>query len=264
MSAQTHTEAHTMQPAPDRMARLPLRAELFLLAHNDDTGEPHLNEQSLAVGLAAAILLELCLSRQVTIGWAIDTLTQRWQPHPGMITIIDGRPAGDPLSDAALATVRHTRHMAHTQNQLRLWMRTFAGNDLYERVRANMVTVGVLHRASRRRALGLVKTDTYLAVHNSWSVRARGLIRGVMHGYQHPDRPGRELPDEQCVALCGLVNVLELAPFLYQPGMSDHQLRKTLRHIVHHHQQVTNDPTISGVITALDAGCGDLAVVAMQ
>lgn len=246
------------------MARLPLRAELFLLAHDDDTGEPHLNEQTLAVGLAGAILLELWLSRQVVIGWSQDTFTQRWQRQPGALTIATDQPTSDPLSEAALATIRHTTHGTPPPDHLRTWLRTFASTDLYERARANMVTVGVLRRSSRRRYGGLVKTDTYLPVHDSWAIRVRSQIRTIVHGYEHPDQPGREMPDYQCVALCGLLDVLELAPFLYQPAASDHQLRQMLRHIVRHHQQRTKDPTISHVITAVDAGRGDLAVAPMH
>lgn len=257
MTAQISTEAPTVHSrSPDRMARLPLRAELFLLAHDDDTGEPHLNEQSLAVGLAGAILLELWINRHVAIGWEINMRTQQWQQQPGTITIATNRGVGDPLSDAAIATIRHTAYGRGGHTHLRTWLRAFAGSDLYERVRANMVTVGVLQRSSRRRALGLVKTDAYLATHDSWAVRARGLIRSVMNG--------RDAPDEQCVALCGLLDVLELAPYLYHPGLSDHDVRRTLRHIVHHHARQHRDPAISEVVAAVDAGRGDLAIAAMS
>jgi hypothetical protein len=256
MTTHTHAEAPTVHTrSPDRMARLPLRAELFLLAHDDDTGEPHLNEQSLAVGLAGAILLELWASRHVAIGWDANPRTQQWQQRPGAITITQDRLTGDPLTDAAIATIRHTHHRGdHTH--LRTWLRAFAGSDLYERVRANMITVGVLQRSSRRRALGLVKTDAYLATHDSWAVRARAAIRSVMSG--------REPPDTQCTALCGLVDVLELAPYLYHPSLSNHDVHQMLRGIVHHHTQQHRDPTIRDIIAAVDAGRGDLAVAAMK
>jgi hypothetical protein len=258
VTARTVSEAPTVHGnSPKPMARLPLRAELFLLAHNDDTGEPRVNEQSLAVGLAGAVLLELWLAQRVEIGWAVNSLARQWQRHPGHLTLTNDDPVGDPLSDAALATIRHTHHLAHSQSQLKAWLRHFAAADLYQRVRANMVAVGVLRHASRRR-YGLVKTDTYLAVHDAWAVRARAHIGSVTNGYEHPQRPGREEPDEQCVALCGLVDVLELAPFLYHPAISDTRLRHLLRHIVHQH-----NPTIRDVIAAVDAGRGDLAVAAM-
>jgi hypothetical protein len=253
-------KARTVLPtAPDRLTRLPLHAELFLLGHDDDSGAPHVNEQSLAVGLAGAILLELWLARYVAIGWTFDIKQGRWLQRPGRLTLITEDLPGDPLSDAALAAVEHTRHLPRDHDQLRTWLRTFAATDLYERVRATMVTVGVLHRTSRRRYAGLVRTDTYTAVHQAFAVRTRAQIRSVVNGYTHPHREGRHLPDAQCVALCGLVDVLEVAPFLYVPDLSVGRLRDWLRHIVHQH-----DPTFRDVIAAVEASRGDLAVAAMR
>lgn len=260
MSTPTVDKARTVLPTtPDRMARLPLHAELFLLAHDDDTGEAHVNEQSLAVGLAGAILLELWLAHRIAIGWTMEVTTQRWAPQPGRLAIANEDPVGDPISDAAVAAIWHTRNTPRNQNQLRIWLRTFAATDLYERVRANMVTVGVLHRTSRRRYAGLVRTEAYTAVHHAFAVRARAQIRSAVTCYEHPHRAGRERPDEQCVALCGLVDVLELAPFLYLAAPATGQLQQWLRHIVGQH-----NPTIREVITAVDAGRGDLAVAAMR
>ncbi len=259
MTAHLVDKARTVQRyRPEPMARLPLRAELFLIAHNDDTGEPHVNEQSLAIGLAGAILLELWLSRHVAIGWTLDPATRQWRRQPGHITIMDTGPVGDPLSDAALAMIRQPRDTPSNLSQLKMWLREFAATDLYERVRANMVAVGVLHRSSRRR-YGLVRTDTYLATHHAWAVRARAFVRSAVRGYQQPAHPGREQPDEQCVCLCGLIDVLELTPFLYHPDTSITHLRSLLRRIVHQH-----NPTIGEVLAAVDAGRGDLAVAAMR
>ncbi|GLI03653.1 GOLPH3/VPS74 family protein [Phytohabitans aurantiacus] len=259
MSIPTVDEARTVHPTtPDRLARLPLRAELFLLAHDDDTGEPTINIQSLAVGLAGAILLELWLDQRVAIGWTYNPLRQGWVPNPGRITIANTDPAGDPLGAAAMAVIRQTDHTPPEQDQLRRWLRIFAATDLYERVRANMLTVGVLRRTSRRRLGGLVKTDAYLAVDTAWAVRARGQIRSILHGLAHPQHRHRERPDDQCAALSGLVHVLELAPFLYL-DLPNHQLNRLLRDLGERHNR-----TIHDVITAVDAGRGDLAVQAMR
>ena len=259
MSTPTLDKAGTMHPTtPDRLARLPLRAELFLLAHDDDTGEPHINEQSIAVGLAGAILLELWLDQRVAIGWTYDPMAQVWNSSPGRITTANDDPVGDPLGDAAMAAIRHTTYTPPNQSQLQRWLRIFATTNLYERVRANLVTVGLLRHTTRRRYCGLVKTDAYLAVDNAWAVRARAQIRSATHGIEHPNRPGREDPDDQCAALCGLVHVLELAPFLYA-GTSNTQLDRWLAYIGERHS-----PTVHDVAAAVDAGRGDLAVAAMR
>jgi Golgi phosphoprotein 3 (GPP34) len=105
MSTRTVDEARTVLPTtPERMARLPLHAELFLLAHDDDTGEPHINRRSLALGLAGAILLQLWLTQRVAIGWTYDMATRRWAPKPGRIALTTADPTGDPLSGGFAAT----------------------------------------------------------------------------------------------------------------------------------------------------------------
>jgi hypothetical protein len=246
--------------APDRMARLPLRAELYLIAHDDDSGEAYLNEQTLSVGLAGAILLELWLADRIAIGWTFDGLYQQWRQAPGAITITNERPLGDPLSDAALAAIDHTRFASG--GHLRGWMRTFASVDLYHRVQANMVAVGVLRRVSRRR-YGIVRSDSYVAVHDAWAIRVRAHLRSVLTGYENAAHPGREYPDGQCIALCGLADILELAPFLHHLSLTDSRVRQLMRHIVRQHRAEQRDGTIAEVVAAVDAGRGDLAVAAM-
>jgi hypothetical protein len=255
MSVHTAIEARSVHPsAPDRLARLPLRAELFLLAHDDDTGAPHINEQSLAVGLAGAVLLELWLAGRVVVGWTFNPRTGRWEQTPGRLTPYNTDPVGDPLADAAMAAIEQTQSRSH--NQLRMWLRGFAATDLYERVRANMVAVAVLRQSVRRRLL--VKSDVYTAADPAWAVRARGQLRAVVHRFEHPHRLGGEAPDDQCAGLCGLAHVLELAPFLYL-DLPNPRLRHWLGHVAANH-----NPTIGEVIAAVDAGRGDLAVAAMR
>src|SRR5512142_2357999 len=195
---------------PEPMARLPLRAELFLLAHDDDTGHPHLHPTQLAIGLAGAMLLELWLARRVAIGWVHDPIRGQWIRQPSWLTITDDTPMPDPLTNAALAEATHTRRTATGHDQVRLWLRRFTVTDLYDRVRANMIAAGVLERATRRR-FGLVKTDTYLAVHDAWAIRARAMVRDAVFAATHPGPHGYRRPDSQCAALCGLLGVLGLA-----------------------------------------------------
>jgi hypothetical protein len=247
-------------PTPQPMARLPLHAELYLLAHNDDTGELHINEQSLTIGLAGAILLDLWLAGHIEIGWTFNEWTQQWKPEPGRLTRIKTEPVGDPLTDAALAAVEQTGRMGLRGDQTRAWLRGFAASGLYERVRANLITVGLLQRTRRHRFAGLVKTETYLAVHDAFAVRARARVRNAVTFHERQSAYQHEAPDDQCVALCGLVAVLELAEYLYVSGLSIGRLAEWLRYAVEQHKK----PTISTVITAVDAGRGDLAVAAMR
>src|SRR5512142_2910458 len=195
---------------PEPMARLPLRAELFLLAHDDDTGQPHLHPAQLTIGLAGAMLLELWLAKRIAIGFVYDPMTRRWIRQAGWLTVADESPMPDPLTNAALADAAHSRRTGAGQDQVRLWLRRFTVTDLYDRVRANMIAAGVLERATRRR-FGLVKTDTYLAVHDAWAIRARAMVRDAVFAATHPGPHGYRRPDSQCAALCGLLGVLGLA-----------------------------------------------------
>jgi hypothetical protein len=236
--------------APDRLARLPLRAELYLVAHDDDRGSPHVHPRTLAVGLAGAILLDLWLARRVYPGWRFDAGAGRWILRPGQLAVIDPTGLGDPLADAALAGVRHTFRASPAGHQVRDWLRGFAATDLYERVRADMVAAGMLRRATRRR-YGLARTDCYLAADAAWAVRVRARIRSAA-GRAGPG------PDQQCAALCGLVDVLELVPCLYAPDLTAETFRPWLDDLLQ-----GRDPAIAEVVTAVDAGRGDLAVTAM-
>jgi hypothetical protein len=118
----------------------------------------------------------------------------------------------------------------------------------------------VLHRSSRRRFGGLVKTETYLAVHDAFAVRARAQVRNAVAFHERQTAYQREAPDDQCVALCGLIAVLELAEYLYLSNLSAKRLAEWLHYVVEQHKK----PTIRTVITAVDAGRGDLAVAAMR
>jgi hypothetical protein len=243
---------------PDRLARLPLRAELYLVAHDDDRGGPHVHPQTLAVGLAGAILLELWLAGRVFPGWRFDAHAGQWRPWPGHLAVADPAGIGDPLADAALAAVRHTHRGSPPDHQLRDWLRHFAATDVYERVRANMVAAGMLRRGSRRR-YGLARTECYLVVDPAWAVRARARLRAAAGWHADPYRLPSQEPDRQCVALCGLVDVLELVPFLYAPDVTAPGFRNWLGPLLHRH-----DRAVREVIGAVDAGRGDLAVSAMR
>jgi hypothetical protein len=73
----------------DPRMRLPLRAELFLIAHSDETGRNHLSRQALNLGLAGAVLLELWLTGRIQIGKQYHIRNGRYVHDTGRITIVD-------------------------------------------------------------------------------------------------------------------------------------------------------------------------------
>ncbi|MCA2216289.1 GOLPH3/VPS74 family protein [Jidongwangia harbinensis] len=244
----------------DPRAVLPLHAELYLLAHDDDTGTLLINEQALALGLAGALLLELSHKGHVAIGYIYHSARRQWQTQPGRLTVYRPGPTANPPLDAALAAVTRTVREDRSDDQLRTWLRSFATPDLYERVRAALIAVGLIQRTERRRLGGLVRTETHLPVHYGYAVRARAHIRDAVTHHRQPRRNRHAAPDDECAALCGLIAALELAEFLYDGSLSTTELIQQLWHIVTTHE----NPAIAAVVQAVDAGRGDLAVAAMR
>jgi hypothetical protein len=258
-----YVTADEARPVPttirlDPRAALPLHAELYLLAHDDDTGERLINQQSLAIGLAGALLLELSLEGHVAVGYVYNEFSRVWERQPGRLTVCRPGPAGSMPLDDALTAVERTVRTQLSGDQLRAWLRSFAATDLYERVRAALVAVGLLQRTQRRRLGGLVKTEMHLPIHYGYAVRARAHVQDAVTFHQQRGPHRYAAPDDQCVALCGLIGALELAEFLYD-AMPTRELTEWLRYVVTAHE----NPTIAAVVQAVDAGRGDLAVAAM-
>ncbi|MBM7078065.1 GOLPH3/VPS74 family protein [Micromonospora humida] len=213
---------------------LPLRDELYLLAHNDDTGQPHIHRQALALGLAGAVLIDLVLAGRTIL----DN-----DDHPAgeqRVKIHIDRPVGDLIADTALTSLRHARPAP----PLRHWLRGFA-DDLYERTRAGLHAAGILRHTSRRRLAGLIRADTYLPTQTRWPVIARARLRYLADG--------REQPDNHTAALAGLVVALHLTPHLFLPDNTT-VVTAHLRAIAHQHLRPVRDIT-----AAVDAAVGDLA-----
>ena len=243
---------------PRHRAELPLHAELYLLAHDDDTGERHINEQALAIGLAGALLVELVLSENIVVGWVFDDYDHQWHERPGQLFIARHGPTGSPLLDAALAAINRIVYAQPRGEHLRIWMQSFAANDLYERVHAAMVTAGVIRRTIRRRYGGLVKTETYLPVEVAYPTRVRTRVRDAIVFHEPSKYRPPAAPDDDSVALCGLTLALELTEFLYR-NQPNREINDWLQVVVDRH----GNDAISAIIRAVDAGRGDVAVAAM-
>jgi hypothetical protein len=202
---------------------LPLRDELYLLAHDYDTGSPKVHTASLGAGLAGAALIDLLLHQRVSL------LDER-------IQVRDIATRNDSIADAAMAAIRTGPVLPYVGP----WLRQFGEADLYERIRANLLAVGILRRQPRR-----MRADVYPPVDTVWSVRVQGYIRSVLYGYDQPDA--------QCAALCGLTDALGLHDCL--------SLAEPVASIRHGLQVVAaaHMPAVRCVIAAVADVVGDLA-----
>jgi hypothetical protein len=194
-----------------------LRAELFLIAHEDETGRPHIDPAKLELALAVAILLELWLDNRILIGWRFSARHGTYQADPGLITICDTTATGDPLKDAALVMLWYTN-----APRVRDFIRDFAATGLYERVRGDMIATGLLRRTTRRRFFRRI--DSYTAVHDNHPVRARTKVRNLATS-EPGGYPGQDGPYPYSVALAALVTRVGLARYLASENVTWFQQR---------------------------------------
>jgi hypothetical protein len=162
--------------------------ELYLIAHHELTGRPHLAPRAVGLGLAGALLAELVLADAITI--EAGTVSSVW---PGQ--------AGDQLTAAVAAQIagEHTHPVA---DWLAFLARTAPGD-----VAARLADAGYLAPPPRRswRAARWVPVDPDCA----FAPVAR------LNAALDLSRPG----DGQVVALGGLAAACGLGPrlFLYLP-----------------------------------------------
>jgi hypothetical protein len=216
-----------------------LRSELFLIAHDDQTGRCHVTKDALAAGLAGAILFDLWLAGRVRIGWREDVRTGHYTHDPGLISVLSQAPTGDTMTDTALKML----WQAGGTIKVKDFVRQFAKTNLYERVRADMVAAGILHRADRRR-FGLFRVEAYQPTEKA-AVCARASVRDIPDRY----RRSREYPEPRMIALAGLVTALRLTRRLYTDPSRVTRLDQWLRGLIA--QQ--SDPTVGEVATAAAA-----------
>ncbi len=181
-------------PRHDEPERMPLRTDLFLISHCDDTGRPHLPKHAIAVGLAAAVLLELWCAGRVRLGW-------RGSPTHGTVTLVDASATGDHINDTA---IRLLWRMGGTVTTNR-FINDLANTDLYDQVRDHLTTTGIL-RAYTQRRFWFFKTEMRTPRSAVYPVKARARIRNVARLYQ---------PRLKDTALAALVTALGLSPYLH-------------------------------------------------
>ncbi|HEX6077560.1 MAG TPA: GPP34 family phosphoprotein [Micromonosporaceae bacterium] len=236
----SRTRLRRMLSAPGRKETeqmLPLRMELFLIAHADQTGDAHISETALSRGLTGATLFELLLADKVLIGWRFDVRAGRYTAERDVIILQNSDATGDPLLDNAISILWDMGSQARVTD----FVKRFATTDLCERVRADMVVTGVLRRTTRRR-FRLFRRDTYLAVDHRTPIRVRTRLRDNIT--DQADNPG-EQPDYRTLAQAALVAALGLAGRLAPSDSTG------LRHRINHLVSSRPDPAIRDVAAAV-------------
>ncbi|MBM0277474.1 GPP34 family phosphoprotein [Micromonospora sp. STR1s_6] len=182
--------------------------DLFLLGH-DDTGHPHVHRQTLALGLAGAVLIDRYLAGRVTLDPNIDTHAadhQRIHPH------ID-RPVGDLIVGAAAATIRNAHPL------LREWLRGFRRRVRpHQRRPVCWRDPAPVHRTAPRRPHARRHPP---ALRQQWAVIARYRLRYLAAGHEQPNDHSAALA---CLlADLGLIlTVLRETPGItYRPSVTD-------------------------------------------
>ncbi|HEX2419458.1 MAG TPA: GPP34 family phosphoprotein [Micromonosporaceae bacterium] len=227
-------------PEDAREDRLPLHHELFLICHDDETGRRHISERVLSLGLAAAILLELWLLHRIHVGWRFDVRSGGYLLDEGRVSVLRYEKTGDPILDSALTTLWELG----PRPQVRDFVKRFAADNLYERVQGYLVAAQVIQRETRKRFL-FFRTDIYLPVDSSRSVRARTAIRDLVdrHRQGSKGQPG----EYGVLALAGLAWALGLASHLIPMGMTPAAFHRWLEDLLDNRPS----PTIRDVIGAL-------------
>jgi hypothetical protein len=200
MTTQT-LERNPSAPRHDQPERMPLRTDLFLIAHDQNTGQPYLDKHSIAVGLAAAVLVELWHAGRVRLGWHGNPQHGTWQRNHSDITLIDASATGDSINDSALVLLWRLGGTVNT----RRFIQEFATTDLYEQVRDHLTHSGILRRFHRRR-FWLFRTERRRPSSAVHPVKARARIRNVAILYR---------PRTKDIALAALVTALGLTPYLH-------------------------------------------------
>jgi len=183
---------------------------------------------TLRFGLSGSELVRLAAARRVDV-------------VQGRIAVLDATPTGDPLLDAALATMTGSgRH----QPTAKAWVqRTRRG--LVESYLDRMAGAGVI-RAERGTVLGMFPRTRWTVVDTTRLVQARARLDAVASG--------SGAADAEQAALAGLAQAIGLVPLIY-PGGVGATARKNLKRAATSSRQAT----ILAASDAVDASATDAA-----
>ncbi|MEU4834498.1 GPP34 family phosphoprotein [Streptosporangium sp. NPDC023615] len=125
-----------------------LADDLFFVMHDNRTGRTRLHARLTELGLAAAVLAELMLAGQVTVGSAAGQTR---------LVVVDATPPGDALPRAVLNHI-----VAEPSHRLRTWLQ-FLARTARADVAARMTAAGLLRPPGRRPSRGQVPADANVA-----------------------------------------------------------------------------------------------------
>lgn len=167
--------------------RLPVRDELYLLAHND-SGKPLISLPLLGLGLAAALLIELTLARLVDVDY--DRVVTRPQPSTYSQRSLSS------ITNHALTELNDARNNPPTPSKVLLvW-----SEEMYERVRGELLAANIVSPVTVRR-FGLLSGTQYRA-DEAPVIRARTALRRCV--------TAESSPTAEDAVLCGLLSDLQL------------------------------------------------------
>ncbi|RZU51227.1 Golgi phosphoprotein 3 GPP34 [Krasilnikovia cinnamomea] len=217
------------------MQRLPLRAELYLLAHDEDRTDlrPWTNLPALGIALVGACLIDLVIT-----GW-IDVADDHVSPRTA-----SNQWTGDYASDLVLHTVRVPPPGPTVADVLHRH-----SPDMYQQTTNLLLHSGILRRTRRR-----LRGSRYQLVEPMVVPRARGAPRQAV---EYPERS-----DLHTDALCALIRSTGLESILYL-SLPASQLRARLDAITNGIRTRFGDPrlhAIPDITAAVDTAIGALSV----
>jgi hypothetical protein len=213
--------------------RLPLRDELFLLAHDDEHGfRPRINLPALGIGLAGAVIADLLIDGAVRVD---DGRLNPRGRHDRSYT-------GDRIADQTLYAVRSTPGAA-VRDVIRR-----SSHELYAQTLAGLISAGILAHTPRR-----LRRDRLKVAEPAVLVQTRARPRYAVDAIGDPD-----LATD---ALCALLRATGLEHVLYL-NLSTTELRERLDAITRRIRHRARDPylhAIPDITTAVDTAIGELA-----
>jgi hypothetical protein len=167
-----------------------LADDLYLMAHDENTGRPQLQPRALGMGLAGALLAELVINRRIDI-------------TPDAVGVVNRTPPPDPLTSQVLDVLLAEGEYHAARDWLQFFARTATG-DVAERLAA----AGYLTRLPSKRPW---RGDRWVPVDADCAFAPFTRVRATLDRGQPLTVPGATLTG--LAAACGLgPRLLNYAP----------------------------------------------------